>query len=73
VKFPWGKTYLKALLRLKDFAFRVKRRRIVSEPCGVAVPLSEATSKLKTVDMGIYSIAKEFFDWTEVTGTQGKE
>jgi phosphofructokinase-like protein len=27
----------------------------------VAVPLSEATSKLKTVDMGIYNIAKEFF------------
>jgi phosphofructokinase-like protein len=27
----------------------------------VAVPLLEATSKLKTVDMGIYGIAKEFF------------
>jgi 6-phosphofructokinase 1 len=27
----------------------------------VAVPLAEATSKLKTVDMGIYGIAKEFF------------
>jgi len=32
-----------------------KRRRIV------AVPLAEATSTLKTVDMGIYGIAKEFF------------
>jgi 6-phosphofructokinase 1 len=27
----------------------------------VAVPLAEATSKLKTVDMDIYGIAKEFF------------
>ena len=27
----------------------------------VAVPLSEATSKIKTVDMGLYSIAEEFF------------
>ena len=27
----------------------------------VAVPLAEATSKLKTVDMDIYAIAKEFF------------
>ena len=27
----------------------------------VAVPLSEATATLKTIDMGIYGIAKEFF------------
>ena len=27
----------------------------------VAVPLAEATATLKTVDMGIYGIAKEFF------------
>jgi 6-phosphofructokinase 1 len=26
-----------------------------------AIPLAEATSKLKTVDMEIYGIAKEFF------------
>jgi 6-phosphofructokinase 1 len=27
----------------------------------VAVPLAEATSKIKTVDMSLYSIAEEFF------------
>jgi hypothetical protein len=27
----------------------------------VAVPLAEATATLKTVDMDIYTIAKEFF------------
>ena len=29
VMFPPGETYLKALLRLKDFAFRVERRGVM--------------------------------------------